>query len=98
MEEPEERLVDTLAERPVEEPVERLPMDEPEERLMEEVPAERLMEEDPRVATCEEDDRDAVEEPPERRLWARASGAATITVVTRSAATVLIILFIAQSF
>ena len=62
---------------------------EPDERL--------LIEEEPRVVVWEEDDR-AAEDPPERRDWATASGAATITKVRRSAAKVLIILFMALSF
>ena len=70
-----------------------------EERVEDtEEPDERLTEEDPRVVVWEEDDRVAVEDPPERRDWASASGAAIITKVTRSAAKVLIILFMALKF
>ena len=87
---PVEWLTEALAERPA---------DAPEERLTEGVaePDERLIEEDPRVVVWEEDDR-AAEDPPERRDWASASGAAIITKVMRSAAKVLIILFMALSF
>ena len=60
-------------------------------------PDERLIEEDPRVVVWEEDDR-AAEDPPERRDWASASGAATITKVMRTAAKKLIILFMALCF
>ena len=65
-----------------------------EEREVDTEPDERLIEEDPRVVVWEEDDR-AAEDPPERRDWASASGAATITKVRRTAAKVLIILFMA---
>jgi hypothetical protein len=82
----EDRLVDTLAERLLE---------PPEEREVETEPDERLIEEDPRVVVWEEDDRDAAEDPPERRDWATASGAAIITKVMSIAAKVLIILFMA---
>ena len=84
----EDRLVDTLAERLLE---------PPEEREVETEPDERLIEEDPRVVVWEEDDR-AAEDPPERRDWASASGAATITKVRAIAAKMLIILFMALSF
>ncbi len=104
IEEPEDRLMEELAERLVEEPVDRLTeelverlMEEPEERPIEE-PEERLIEEDPRVVVCEEDDRDAEEEPPERRVWASASGAAIIAIVMNIAAMELIILLMALSF
>ena len=80
---------------PIEE--ERLLIEAPEERLVETEPDERLIEEDPRVVVWEEDDR-AAEDPPERRDWASASGAATITKVMRTAAKVLIILFMALVF
>ena len=89
IEAPPERLDETLAERLAE---------APEEREGETEPDERLIEEDPRVVVWEEDDRVAAEDPPERRDWASASGAAIITKVTRSAAKVLIILFMALSF
>ena len=93
---PEERLTEGLEERvPIEE--ERLLIEAPEERLVETEPDERLIEEDPRVVVWEEDDR-AAEDPPERRDWASASGAATITKVMRTAAKVLIILFMALVF
>ena len=91
---PEERLTEGLEERvPIEE--ERLLIEAPEERLVETEPDERLIEEDPRVVVWEEDDRDAAEDPPERRDWATASGAAIITKVMSIAAKVLIILFMA---
>ena len=90
----EERLIDVLAERLPEPPVERL-TEGPEEREVDTEPDERLIEEDPRVVVWEEDDRDAAEDPPERRDWATASGAAIITKVMSIAAKVLIILFMA---
>ena len=90
----EDRLVETLAERLLEPPVERL-TEGPEEREVDTEPDERLIEEDPRVVVWEEDDRDAAEDPPERRDWATASGAAIITKVMSIAAKVLIILFMA---
>jgi hypothetical protein len=74
-----------------------VPAEAPEERLVETEPDGRLIEEDPRVVVWEEDDR-AAEDAPERRDWASASGAAIITKVTRSAAKVLIILFMALVF
>ena len=97
-----ERLAEGVAERVLIEaervliaaPEERLADTAPEERLVETEPDERLIEEDPRVVVWEEDDR-AAEDPPERRDWASASGAATITKVRRTAAKVLIILFMA---
>ena len=102
----EEALAEGAAERPVIELEERVLIEEPEERLVV-APAERpediepderlLIEEEPRVVVWEEDDR-AAEDPPERRDWATASGAATLTKVRRSAAKVLIILFMALSF
>ena len=89
---PAERLIEALedapADRLIEAPVEREGVAEPDERLIEE---------DPRVVVWEEDDR-AAEDPPERRDWASASGAATITKVRAIAAKVLIILFMALSF
>ena len=100
----EERLADAPAERVAELPVERLmegleervaPIEAPEEREGATEPDERLIEEDPRVVVWEEDDRDAAEDPPERRDWATASGAAIITKVMSIAAKVLIILFMA---
>ena len=90
----EDRLVETLAERLLEPPEERL-TEGPEEREVDTEPDERLIEEDPRVVVWEEDDRDAAEDPPERRDWATASGAAIITKVMSIAAKVLIILFMA---
>ena len=90
----EDRLIDVLAERLLEPPVERL-TEGPEEREVDTEPDERLIEEDPRVVVWEEDDRDAAEDPPERRDWATASGAAIITKVMSIAAKVLIILFMA---
>ena len=81
----EERLEEALAEGAAERPEDI----EPDERL--------LIEEEPRVVVWEEDDR-AAEDPPERRDWASASGAATITKVRAIAAKVLIILFMALSF
>ena len=102
----EERLADAPAEWLIELPVERLmegleervaPIEAPEEREGATEPDERLIEEDPRVVVWEEDDR-AAEDPPERRDWASASGAATITKVRAIAAKVLIILFMALSF
>ena len=92
-----ERLAETLPERLAETLAERL-AEAPEERVGETEPDERLIEEDPRVVVWEEDDRVAAEDPPERRDWASASGAAIITKVTRNAAKVLIILFMALSF
>ena len=89
----EDRLVETLAERLLEPPEERL-TEGPEEREVDTEPDERLIEEDPRVVVWEEDDR-AAEDPPERRDWATASGAAIITKVMSIAAKVLIILFMA---
>ena len=90
-----ERLAEGAAERVlIAAPEERLADTAPEERLVETEPDERLIEEDPRVVVWEEDDR-AAEDPPERRDWASASGAATITKVRRTAAKVLIILFMA---
>jgi hypothetical protein len=94
---PVERLIEAPPERLDETPAERL-AEAPEEREGETEPDERLIEEDPRVVVWEEDDRVAAEDPPERRDWASASGAAIITKVTRSAAKVLIILFMALSF
>ena len=88
-----ERLAEGAAERVLVE-AERELIAAPEERLVETEPDERLIEEDPRVVVWEEDDR-AAEDPPERRDWASASGAATITKVRRTAAKVLIILFMA---
>ena len=79
----------------MEEPEERL-AEEPEENPVEE-PEERLIEA-PRVVVCEEDDRDAEEEPPERRVWASASGAAIIAITMNIAAMELIILLMALSF
>ena len=70
-------------------------LEPPEEREVDTEPDERLIEEDPRVVVWEEDDRDAAEDPPERRDWATASGAAIITKVMSIAAKVLIILFMA---
>jgi len=102
----EERLADAPAEWVVEVPEERLtegleervaPIEAPEEREGATEPDERLIEEDPRVVVWEEDDR-AAEDPPERRDWASASGAATITKVRAIAAKMLIILFMALSF
>ena len=92
----EERLEEALAERLVDAPEERL-TEAPEEREGATEPDERLIEEDPRVVVWEEDDR-AAEDPPERRDWASASGAATITKVRAIAAKMLIILFMALSF
>ena len=89
-----ERLIEALLERLLEPPVERL-TEGPEEREVDTEPDERLIEEDPRVVVWEEDDRDAAEDPPERRDWATASGAAIITKVMSIAAKVLIILFMA---
>ena len=94
---PMERLTEALPERLAETLAERL-AEAPEERVGETEPDERLIEEDPRVVVWEEDDRVAAEDPPERRDWASASGAAIITKVTRNAAKVLIILFMALSF
>ena len=94
---PVERLTEGLEERvaPIDAPEERVaPIEAPEEREGATEPDERLIEEDPRVVVWEEDDR-AAEDPPERRDWASASGAATITKVRRTAAKVLIILFMA---
>ena len=91
-----ERFTEALEERPIDAPEERL-IEAPAEREGVAEPDERLIEEDPRVVVWEEDDR-AAEDPPERRDWASASGAATITKVMRSAAKVLIILFMALSF
>ncbi|MBR4688763.1 MAG: hypothetical protein IKP01_10630, partial [Bacteroidales bacterium] len=88
------RLIEVLAERLLEPPVERL-TEGAEEREVDTEPDERLIEEDPRVVVWEEDDRDAAEDPPERRDWATASGAAIITKVMSIAAKVLIILFMA---
>lgn len=85
-EDPVLRLTEALAERLVE---------GAEEREVDTEPDERLIEEDPRVVVWEEDDRDAAEDPPERRDWATASGAAIITKVMSIAAKVLIILFMA---
>ena len=96
----EERLEDALAERFIEAPEERLEdafIVAPAEREGATEPDERLIEEDPRVVVWEEDDR-AAEDPPERRDWASASGAATITKVMRTAAKMLIILFMALCF
>ena len=96
----EERLEDALAERLIEALEERFVealIEAPEERLGATEPDERLIEEDPRVVVWEEDDR-AAEDPPERRDWASASGAATITKVRAIAAKMLIILFMALSF
>ena len=91
-----ERLMEAFEERPADAPEERL-TEAPEEREGATEPDERLIEEDPRVVVWEEDDR-AAEDPPERRDWASASGAATITKVRAIAAKVLIILFMALSF
>ena len=93
-EDPELRLTDGLEDRLVDTLAERL-LEPPEEREVETEPDERLIEEDPRVVVWEEDDRDAAEDPPERRDWATASGAAIITTVMSIAAKVLIILFMA---
>ena len=93
-EEPVLRLTDGLEDRLVETLAERL-LEPPEEREEDTEPDERLIEEDPRVVVWEEDDRDAAEDPPERRDWATASGAAIITKVMSIAAKVLIILFMA---
>ena len=90
----EDRLVDALEDRLVDTLAERL-LEPPEEREVDTEPDERLIEEDPRVVVWEEDDRDAAEDPPERRDWATASGAAIITTVMSIAAKVLIILFMA---
>ena len=97
-EDPAERFTDALEDREAEGLLDRLELEEIwAERLAEE-PPDRLMEEEPREVVCEEDDRDAVEEPPERRDWASASGAAIIAIVMKRAATVLIILLMALSF
>jgi hypothetical protein len=76
--------------------------DAAEEGRLEELdtaPEDRLEEEDPRVVVCEEDDRDEPADPPEeRRVWAKASGAATIAMARNRAAAVLIILLMAFKF
>ena len=94
---PAERVLAEAERELIAAPDERLAETAPEDRLVETEPDERLIEEDPRVVVWEEDDR-AAEDPPERRDWASASGAATITKVRRTAAKVLIILFMALVF